>query len=1303
MEQFVARYILEKFNDQQTHGSFDAAVLALDLSGFTALTESFMSHGSAGVENLSEVMNAIFKPIIAEVYEHGGFIAGFSGDALNAVFPSDFFGALVATQEIHKILDANALHETIDGRREVRAKQTLSVGEIEWGVIDPGAGIAKSYYFRGYPVDHAGRMQMYAGPSETIVPEALVRMYRDKLDLEEIDEGVYLLKQLNTGGYKPEPSNYIELSYESVALQFIPEALQQAGIKNEFRHGVSVFINFIDFSGHHELDEFISSLLKVSKEYGGYFSSVEFAEKGNVALFFFGLPVLHEEMIKHALDFSLEVRRLHKTKIKIGAAYGNLFAGAIGSDLRAAYTGIGDSVNLASRVMLTAPDGVIRVAGDLISHAGMYRLKECGEQKFKGKSKPVMVYELDSPTEKSEPANSGFYIGNEQEIDQFLKYLLPLGRGKPSGLFLISGAKGVGKSHFFNTGLSRALEEIQTAPEVCVLPIDSILKKSLNPFNFYFRSRFQIDEESKKGSFLKEIDVIIAKAREHAPGFPGAMAVVDNLDRLKSCLASLLGVYWRGSFFDRLDPQARAENVAIAICDFFYALSMIQPVVLLVRDAQFLDRDSDEVLHRILMHKQNVPLAVVVTCRTENDKEFSPGFIEGVKYKGIVLKELTKEETATQLEALLGQTPGEEFVRYIFDKSHGNPLYSEQMALYLQSSGSIGEKNKNLFLKEEPSSLPDTLSSLLVSRLDRLSSELIHAVKVGSVLGNTLNMEIFQRLLDSDRFEAILKEGVSEKIWSQVNEKEFSFENDLFRQAAYDMQLGKELKELHVAAAKNIHELYGDNPVYYADMAYHYKMASDQRARDYYQMAAAFTRDNYKNYKALEFYNELLNYNPGNEERLEVLYQKSGVLETLGRWQDALAILKGCVAEAAERELTQLQVKLEVKIGEIYQKQGNYPQAAEILDVAIHSLAMISRTPEQDKLLGDAYQWRGRTSWSTGDYNESLLTYEKSLAFYKKCEDKHGEALSLYYIGVDHRDKGNYAKAEKYYGKSLQLFEKLEDRRYISYPLYDLAFIQRNRGEMIKARESFKQVKEIYGEIGYRSGLSAALLNLGILEEKLGNFDLALKKLEESLIIAQELDEKLAISYTLFSIAVVYYLKKEYARSFSYFKNSLELMVQIGAKGYYGYVFSYLTCAYAKVGRYNLVFKTACHHMKNIVEVGSDVEYGRTFLGVAMALALMDPQKNSEKVKRRMERFEKLSGTAPEVEACFQRAIAEAEPAEYIITLLPALRIYGVYLANVKRVDEAREHWNRALGYARKLGIRREEIKLNSLLERSKS
>ncbi len=1334
MENFVPDYILENRSKGKNSGKLDAATLFMDIAGFTAITEKLMEMGNAGVEQISHFINRVYEPIIEEIYRQNGFIAAFAGDAFTAIFPQDPRSALIAAAKIGDILKKSAKKNQYNF--ELDARTTLSYGSIEWGIVGKKQ---LACYFRGFPIDHAARMQLYCQPGQIIAGDKYTNKVKTGLTLKRIDDGINLIEKVSASGYKIPTVNYIQLTYPQITPDFIDSNLIESfqmkrQIRAEFRHAVSVFVHFDYSEKHNDLDSFATQVFDLVTSYGGYFNGFDFTDKGNTFSVLFGLPLAHEDDLKRAVRFSYDLKQnaAEGVKLSVGIAEGNVYAGLIGSPIRAAYTAIGDSVNLAARIMISATNEILMEDNRTALLKDQFMLQSVPEQvAFKGKEKPVALVRIAGEntgnaappptapaTSKKKSAQKKKFIGDDKALQQVEERLTQLAGGKSGGIIGVYGPKGAGKSYFVNRALDTLPKNIRDNISQCYMKTDSVLKKSLNPVNFFLRNFFILDEFDRIQSFQTHFNQTLEDARKNAQKnknrVTGENEINDTLAQLEqrmSFIAAQLGIYWADSAYDKMDAQARSDNITLALVDFFKTLSIEKPLVIILEDAHDLDEDSWLVFRAIASDVEKFPIAFIYTYRNQTagskkqlfDRNFSQNKESPqISNLSITLSDLNPAQTAAQIEDLLQAKPDDSLTEFVFSKSAGNPLYTEEIILYLKGARFLNEKSGHVSLVRKPDKLPQGIHSLMISRLDRLSPELRSAVQTASILGGSIHLEIFRLVLDSADFEQLLEEGVSEKIWRPAADGEYLFENDMMRQAAYEMQLQDDRKKIHLKIVDILEEVYGENPVYFADMAFHYKKAEHHKAFEYYQKAAEFTKANYKNAKALEFYDELLAFEPEPEKELKIIYEKAGVLETMGQWEEALNILHLALEKVQSEEHPVLMERLEVKSGEIYQKQGHHDKAHRLLEDAVEKLSTRVRNEEEERVLGDAYQWLGRTLWSMGAYNDSLLTYEKSLLHYKKSESRRGEALSLYYIGVTQRDKGNYKKAMEYYRSSLKIFEELNDKRYETYPLYDIALLYQYRGDMEKSKSVFERVLAIYEEIGYSSGLSAALLNLGVIDAKNGLLKKALSRYEKALDIARKLNERLAIAYTLNAIGVVYYLMDELDASLESFKEALKLMVEIRARGYYGYTLSYLSCLYAKMGKAPMALKAAMKHFQNIRSTGSDVEHGRSYLGVALALTRVHKDQLTPRGAYRLNKIAEMTEKSPTPEGMFQAAVETAHNADYIGTLLPSLRFWGIYNFKKGRQSKAGKAFQQALKLARKKGIVREEKRLLKFMESQK-
>src|SRR5712664_2352547 len=150
---------------------------------------------------------------------------------------------------------------------------------------------------------------------------------------------------------------------------------------------------------HSIMDRAFEVILGAVHRYEGTIN--QFLGDGVMALF--GAPIAHEDHSHRALGAALaiqrelgplreEVRRAHRVefRVRIGVNTGLVVVGAIGRDLRMDYTAVGDTTNLASRMLNVAQPGQIVCTPQ--THrltAGFFEFEDLGEFTVKGKREPV--------------------------------------------------------------------------------------------------------------------------------------------------------------------------------------------------------------------------------------------------------------------------------------------------------------------------------------------------------------------------------------------------------------------------------------------------------------------------------------------------------------------------------------------------------------------------------------------------------------------------------------------------------------------------------------------------------------------------------------------------------------------------------------------------------------------------------------------------------------------------------------------------------------------------------------------------
>ncbi len=181
--------------------------------------------------------------------------------------------------------------------------------------------------------------------------------------------------------------------------------------------GFSTFSEQMDASEVVQLlNEFFTEMTSVIFEAGGTLDKFI----GDCVMALFGAPVASEDSpdraLRAAIGMQQRVRALNATRLRrnlrgiqigIGIHTGMAVVGNIGSADRMQYTAIGDTVNIAARLVGRAVPGQILISEDVRrAITGFDQFEHLGETELKGRAAKVEVFSViwDKPAEQVEPA-----------------------------------------------------------------------------------------------------------------------------------------------------------------------------------------------------------------------------------------------------------------------------------------------------------------------------------------------------------------------------------------------------------------------------------------------------------------------------------------------------------------------------------------------------------------------------------------------------------------------------------------------------------------------------------------------------------------------------------------------------------------------------------------------------------------------------------------------------------------------------------------------------------------------------------
>jgi adenylate cyclase len=157
-------------------------ILFSDIRGFTSMAESM------GPDAIAQLLTEYFSEMVEIVFEYGGTLDKFVGDAIMALWGApiahadDADRALRAAVEMQRGVARLNERWISDGRRQIGVGIGINYGEVFAGNI--GSHRRLEYTVIGDAVNVANRLCSEAGPGEILVSEAVCQMVKDHADYE---------------------------------------------------------------------------------------------------------------------------------------------------------------------------------------------------------------------------------------------------------------------------------------------------------------------------------------------------------------------------------------------------------------------------------------------------------------------------------------------------------------------------------------------------------------------------------------------------------------------------------------------------------------------------------------------------------------------------------------------------------------------------------------------------------------------------------------------------------------------------------------------------------------------------------------------------------------------------------------------------------------------------------------------------------------------------------------------------------------------------------------------------------------
>lgn len=737
---------------------------------------------------------------------------------------------------------------------------------------------------------------------------------------------------------------------------------------------------------------------------------------------------------------------------------------------------------------------------------------------------------IPQPEQKAEPI---LHIGRAKELMQLrLAVSRLIETQKNQGAVVVLGEAGIGKSHLVQQ-VKASLRTFDSSKSYLWLEshCDEGDTQTYKPFRTLLRDYFNMQQnqpkEARQTAFSARFDDLYQTIQDKE--------LRAQLRQGRSFLAALVDIIEPNSPYARAKPERRRDGFAQAIKCLIQAESALQPVVLHIDDAHWMDQASRDLLDQLIRYGRRYPYLILLMARPDGFE--SPKEVEQVE--AIRLAPLTKAAVAEMATRIHDSKPSNELINFLHTVGAGNPFYTRQLLLYLIDHRLI---KKGAFPPATRPSvdtpLPHELHNLLVARLGHLDNSTREVVEQAAVIGFEFSVDTLEKIVGVEETKRVLEIGSRKQLWQPTQRGHYIFAHALLHKAATANQFNANQRRYHHQVAKVLLRDNENSARRSSRLAHHLDKANrGDKATQYYFEAGLEAHKNYFVHEAHQYYSRGLELARTSAQKLKFYLQREQINHWLGNREEQRNDLRWIERLTDNSKDTGLLVDLNLRQGHLALSTGQYT-------TAIHHAqrAMSLAVAVDDRLLeAKAYHQWGRAVWQQGDPNSATPLLKRALRTAEQAKATALQALCLYDLSILDYYKNAFSAASDKLETAVSLFLQMEDQRGVIRCKNMLGLIETAKGDFQTALAYQAAALKLCRSIDWPYGTSRMLLHLGNCYFELGEFEQCRELHHEALAISKMIGDHEAEVLCLDSIGLCHQSEFDYKEAKRYFSEALSI------------------------------------------------------------------------------------------------------------------------------------------------------------------
>ena len=1056
----------------------NCTVVFADVSGFTRLSERLARRGEEGAEQLVDLINACFTALLAEAYGRGGSLVKFGGDAMVLLFydqrgdEQHAVRACCAAAAMRRRLREIGEVQVGDTKVTLRISVGVHSGDYEMFVV---GGSHRELLIGGPAATTVVALEACASSGQILISPETARTLPRSCVGAEVGPGLALARSPDTCDWAP-PAG-LPTPSEDVIESFLPVAVRAHLLRGSTapEHRTAA-ISFLHFGGLDDvlaregpegtgrrLDELVKLVQEAVERYEVCFLDTDIANDGIKIRLSAGAPrVVGDDEERMLLTLRHIIQARPPLPVRIGLNRGPVFTCRVGPDYRRWYAVMGDTVNLAARLMAKAPAGHLYATRGVLADAKTAFAQTPLEPfTVKGKSRPVQAWDVGPPVRGASEAAIRMELplaGRQPELEQLRAAIKRARQGKGALIELV-GEAGTGKSRLLAevAGPARGMSHFRAGCEVYTR------ETPYSVWRVLLRQLLGVASDTPESLVLARLRAEVRRNHPDLVPWLSLIAIVLDVE-----IAASVEV-------EQLAPETRAAKLEEVVLRFL-SRAMLVPTIVEVEQAHLMDAASAALLRALALELESSAWVVLVT------RHDVPGGLELADrpHVRIDLPPLTAEET---LALALGTPEATQLPPHVVELAVARSGGSPQFLLDLLAAALAGDREQ----------LPDSVEAAARARIDALDRADAAIVRRAAVLGGSFDPRRLSDVLAPDM------PPPDDSFWERLSsvfyrgrDGSVRFRRPALQEVAYSSLPFKLRRELHEAVGLRLEQDQGsDLDAGPAVLSNHFALARDYvRAHRYAMLAAERATERFSHADAARLYRRAIEAaragGSADPRALAEAWEQLGeALRSIG--EPAAASRALTEARRLQRDDPIARARLCARHADVASRSAALTSTVRWLNRGFRALEDVDG-PEATAWRAKMRSRLGGVRNRQGRWTEAIATCRQAIADAESVGELSALAHALYSLDWALVESGHPEQAT-HSRRALEIYEQLGDPEHELIVLNNLGMFAYFDGRWDDAIALYRQARERGERSGRPADVAFADCNIGEILSDQGQLD----------------------------------------------------------------------------------------------------------------------------------------------------------------------------------------------------------------------